>query len=130
MPANLPFDQFSIDLDLQILNTLVPHSVITNGVVTEIGFNHWQLAFPSRFSALSPLLEVRATDTLEKATVGLPVSGKTVTIEAWKPVGAAVDLVTQINVIKTLLTANENDYGCAGHCSCVACECWGSAPTT
>jgi hypothetical protein len=113
LPANLIFDQFAIDLELQVLNTLAAHSVITNGAATLLGGNHWKVAFPGRFSAISPLLEVRASDTLESSTsaVTLPVSGKTVTIEAWKPAGAAADLPTQINTIKGLLTVNDNDYG-------------------
>lgn len=90
LPANLIFDQFTISLEIQIINTMAAHSVITNGTVTNLGLNHWQIDFPARFSALSPLLEVRASDTLTQQadTVLLPVSGKTVSIEAWKPASA------------------------------------------
>ena len=113
LPANLIFDQFSISLEIQITNTMAAHTVITNGAVTGLGLNHWQIAFPHRFSAVSPLLEVRPSDTLiqQSDIVWLPVSGKTVTIEAWKPQSSMVDLGAQINNIKNLLTANENDYG-------------------
>jgi len=92
---------------------MAAHSVITNGTVTTLGTNHWNIAFPARFSAVSPLLEVRPASTLEQLTdtVMLPVSGKIVTIEAWKPAGSAIDLPAQINLIENLLTANENDYG-------------------
>ena len=113
LPANLIFDQYSLDLEVQILNTLAAHSVITNGQVTGLGVNHWQLAFPPHFSALSHLLEVRATDTLEQQTgsVTLPVTGSTVPIEVWQPSGGGVDLGAQITTIGTLLTDNENRYG-------------------
>ncbi len=113
LPANLIFDQFSIKIEIKIINTMVAHTVITNGAVNSLGFNHWQISFPERFTALSPLLEVRTSDTLiqQTDTVLLPVSGKTVTIEAWKPISSMVDLGTQINNIKTLLTDNENNYG-------------------
>jgi hypothetical protein len=117
LPANLIFDQYAIDLELTILNTMAAHSVITNGAVSILGTNHWQIAFPARFSALSPLLEVRAADTLEQQTgsATLPVSGTTVTIEAWKPQGAATSLATEINNIRTHLTDNENGYGAYLH---------------
>ena len=117
LPANLIFDQFSISLEIQITGTMAAHSVITNADVTNLGANHWQLEFPDRFSALSPLLEVRATDTLvqQTDTVLLPVSGITVTIEAFKPTGSAVNLTTQINNIKAHLADNENDYGAYLH---------------
>jgi hypothetical protein len=117
LPANLVFDQYSINLEIQIINTMASHSVITNGVVTSVGPNHWQIGFPERSSAVSPLLEVRASDTLTQQTdtVLLPVSGKTVTIEAWKPTSSMVNLTSQINNIKTLLADNENDYGAYLH---------------
>ena len=117
LPANLIFDQFSISLEIQINNTVAAHSVITNASITNLGPNHWQLEFPARFSAVSPLLEVRSTDTLvqQTDTVLLPVSGITVNIEAWKPTGSVINLTTQINNIKAFLADNENDYGAYIH---------------
>jgi hypothetical protein len=113
LPANLIYDQFAITLEIQIVNTMAAHSVITNALVTVLGTNHWRLEFPSRFTALSPMLEVRASDTLEQqtGTTTLPVSGTSVTLEAWKPVGSAVNLTTQISTLETLLADNENEYG-------------------
>lgn len=113
LPSNLIFDQFAITLEIQIVNTVVAHSVITNGIVTSLGANHWRIEFPLRFTGLSPLLEIRASDTLELQTDStvLPVSGKTVTLEAWKPAGSSVGLAAQLNTLKTLLADNENDYG-------------------
>ena len=113
LPANLIYDQFALTLEIQIVNTLVAHSVITNGTVTSLGANHWRIEFPPRFTALSPMLEVRASDTLEMQTdtTVLPVSGKTVTLEAWRPAGSSVALTSQLNNLKILLADNENDYG-------------------
>lgn len=113
LPANLLFDQYTIELEIRITGTMAGHSVITNGSVTTLGTNHWKIGFPSHFSALSPLLEIRAADTLiqQNGTALLPVSGKTVTIECWKPVSSAIDLTSQINIIRNLLTTYENAYG-------------------
>jgi hypothetical protein len=113
VPANLIFDQFPLTLDLQVVGTAIPHTPITNGAVTATGLNHWSVAFPSRFTALSPLLELRATDTLSSMTdtVTLPVSGTVVAIEAWKLAGSAVDLGAQIANLKTWLAANEQSSG-------------------
>jgi hypothetical protein len=109
VPANLIFDQFPLTLDLRVVGTAIPHTPITNGAVTAIGLNHWSVAFPARFSALSPLLELRATDTLSSTTdtVTLPVSGATVAIEAWKLASGQVDLGAPIANLKTWLAANE-----------------------
>jgi hypothetical protein len=113
LPANLIFDQFSISLEVQLVNTLAAHSVLTNGVATALGANHWRIEFPERFTALSVMLEVRASDTLSLQTgsVVLPVSGRNVSIEAWKLASSGVNLATEINEIASLLSANESDYG-------------------
>jgi hypothetical protein len=113
IPANLIFDQFEMVFELQVLNTPVAHTVITNGALTSLGTNHWSVAFPARFTALSTLLELRATDTLISLTdtLNLPISGTVVTIEAWKLASGTVNLATQINNLKTWLAANENNVG-------------------
>jgi hypothetical protein len=112
IPANLIFDQFDADVELQILNTPISHTVITNGTVTPLGPNHWSVHFPSRFTALSPLLEVRATDTLASMsdTAPLPATGP-VKVEAWKLAASAVDLGAQIANLKTWLAADESAVG-------------------
>ena len=117
LPANLPFDQFAINLEIELTNTLAAHEVITNGAVTVLGTNHWQINFPAHFTALSPLLEVRAADTLlhQSGNVVLPVSGLNVGIDAWAPSGSSVNLGTQINTLASLLSDNESDYGGYAH---------------
>jgi hypothetical protein len=113
VPANLIFDQFDLTLELRIVNTPVAHSVISNGTATTIGTNHWSVVFPARSTALSPLVEVRATDTLASQTgsVTLPVSGQTVTIEAWKLATSSVDLAARVADIAAWLSANETSTG-------------------
>jgi len=114
VPANLIYDQFQLTLEIGVQNTGIAHAVITNGAVTSLGANHWSISFPVRFSALSPLLDIRASDTvtLWTDTVTLPVSGNVVTIEGWKlNTDTATDLVNSVNSIKSYLTANENDVG-------------------
>jgi hypothetical protein len=117
LPANLTFDQFSLALDVSVTNTGVDHSVITNATVTALGTNHWQLQWPATITTLSPLLEIRATDTLEHASdvAALPVSGTNVTINAWKLTGGAANLATQLTNIAGFLTDNENDVGAYVH---------------
>jgi len=117
IPANLIFDQFALTLELQIVGTAIAHTVISNGTVTSMGTNPWSVAFPNGFTALSPLLELRATDALSSATgtVVLPVSAQTVNIEVWKPVGSAESLATQIANLQTWLAGNETAIGPYAH---------------
>lgn len=113
LPANLPFDQYTIDLTIQITGTVVAHQVISNAAIGVLGANHWQLSFPGRFSCLSPMLEVRAGDALETAVTNtvLPVSGTNVVIECWKPAGSAVNLASQGTAIAALLADYEQRIG-------------------
>lgn len=113
VPANLIYDQFELSLELQVLNTPISHTVITNGQVTNLGMNHWKASFPERCTAFSPLVELRATDTLAciTGTTTLPISGQTVSIEAWKLGSNTVDLGTQLNHLKGWLADNENSTG-------------------
>ena len=117
IPANLIFDQFELILELRILNTPIVHTPITNGTVTSLGFNYWIVSFPSRYTALSPLLELRASDTLESmtGTVVLPISGTLVTIEAWKLATDTVNLADQIAHLQAWLPANESSLGTYMH---------------
>ena len=41
LPGNLLFDQFATVLDIEIVGTAIAHTVITNGTVATLAFNHW-----------------------------------------------------------------------------------------
>ena len=113
VPANLIFDQFELSLQLQLTGTAVAHTPISNGSVTDLGVNHWRIDFPPRYSALSPLLELRASDSLQSHTFNtvLPVSGTNVAISTWKLSSNAANLANQANAIAGFLADNENSSG-------------------
>lgn len=113
VPANLVFDQFTLGLEIEIVNAGVGHTLITNGSTTTLGTHHWRATFPARTTALSPLVEVRPSDSVASSsgTVTLPVSGKTVAIDVWKLASSNVNLATQIANIAAYLTANESSTG-------------------
>jgi hypothetical protein len=81
--------------------------------MTVLGSNHWQVSFPEHSTAFSPLVELRATDTLASmtGTTTLPVSGRTVSIDAWKLSSNPIDLGMQVNHLKNWIAANENSTG-------------------
>lgn len=117
VPANLVFDQFEWTLDLQLTGTSVPHTPITNGTVTPLAANHWRIGFPARHTALSPLLELRATDTLASATHNevLPVSGQAVAVTAWKLTSSTIDIAAHAVMLGGFLAANETSSGRYAH---------------
>lgn len=117
VPANLIFDQYDIDLNLVLENTGIAHEMISNGLVIVNGANDWQVQWPDSSTALSTLLEIRAQDSVshQSDSVLLPVSSSNVTVDAWKLNSNSANLSTQINLIKTFLTDNENDVGAYRH---------------
>ena len=114
VPANLIWDQYAVNLELHVTGTAVAHRVITNGTITTLATNHWRVAFPDRVTALSTLVEVRAGDTLSSSstTVTLPVSGRLITIEAFKLASnITLNLATVLANLSTWLVENENHAG-------------------
>ncbi|WP_394834932.1 hypothetical protein LVJ94_51380 [Pendulispora rubella] len=65
-PANLIYDKFAFNLDIDLQNVDKVHVPVTNGTVTKPGDTHWQIAFPERFTALSPMLKFVPEDTLDR----------------------------------------------------------------
>jgi hypothetical protein len=57
--------------------------------------------------------EIHPADALEagRGTVVLPVSRRTVAVEAWKRADGPEDLPARIAQVKALLSANELEYG-------------------
>jgi hypothetical protein len=113
IPANLVFDQFELSLTLRITGTAIAHQPITNGTVTVLGANHWRVDFPARFTAFSPMLELRAADRVTSATHHqvLPVSGANVAVTAWKPSTGTADLAALAATIGGFLADNETSSG-------------------
>ena len=107
LPANLIFDQFVLTLDIAVTNTALEHAVISNANVSSLGPNHWQLDWPASITAVSPMLEIRATDTLEHQSgdVVLPQSGATVTVDVWKLTSGSANLATELVNIQTFLAS-------------------------
>ncbi|MBM2617032.1 hypothetical protein JIG36_15855 [Actinoplanes sp. LDG1-06] len=114
LPANLLWDQYAIDLELVVTGTSIAHRPITNGTVTTLGPNHWRVAFPQRFTAFSPMLEIRAVDTLASVTgtVHMPVSSAPLTVEVVKlAANTTFDLAAELARLSTWLPANEQAIG-------------------
>jgi hypothetical protein len=117
VPANLIWDQFAITFDIEVVGTAVAHTLITNGTLTVLAINHWRAAFPASSTAMSTLLELRATDALsQSSTVAVLPSGTSLTLEASKlATNAAVSLGTQLASLSGWLIDNESTMGPYSH---------------
>jgi hypothetical protein len=86
LPANLIWDAHATDLDVRVDNSAVAHALFTNGDATSPAANRWQVAFPARFVAFSPMLVILPADEVvtRHATVTLPGSPTAVGIDLFK----------------------------------------------
>lgn len=77
LPAYLMYDQFRLTVEVEVLGTATPHTLISNGAIEAIGARHWQVRFPDHFTSLSPMLVVVPTGQIEQSveTVELPEGG-------------------------------------------------------
>ncbi|MEV0343883.1 hypothetical protein AB0H49_33220 [Nocardia sp. NPDC050713] len=112
-PSNLPFDRFPFRLGLWITGTTLAHSLITNGDAAVTGANSWSIRFPPFFTSMSPLVEIRPEDTVQRksATVVLPVSGRPVAVEVWKPLSGPENPASLIPRISQFLAGGERSHG-------------------
>ncbi len=112
-PANLIYDRFSWRLDVRIRHCLTPHALITNGEVEELERNHWRVRYPASFTSLSPMLQLHPLDAVESSTSQfvLPVSGRTIRLEAWKFRTNPLDLDGQLKNIAQWMARNESTIG-------------------
>lgn len=113
VPANLVYDQFALRLEIEVTNTGVAHTLVTNGTVTTLGVNHWRADFPPTTTAFSTLVELHATDRLASTSLGtvLPGSGQSVTVDAWKQTTSTIDLAAAAADIAGWLGENDSQIG-------------------
>ena len=78
VPAPLIHDRFALCLDVRIEGTDRSHTLIANtgGVDAEAGGRAWSLVYPAHFTALSPMLVLAPTDTIEIRRSAVAFSGR------------------------------------------------------
>ena len=64
LPANLLWDHYPVSLDIELVGSSVPHTLITNGNRTDIDSNHWSINFPSSWNASCHMLVIEPSSNL------------------------------------------------------------------
>jgi hypothetical protein len=78
VPAPLIHDRFALYVNLEIAGTERPHTLLANtaGVDGESGGRRWSVCYPAHYAALSPMLVVAPTDTIEVRRSALALPGR------------------------------------------------------
>ncbi len=113
LPSNLLFDEFSVDLEVQITGSGFNHVLLTNGNKSDLGTNHWQIAFPATFCSSSPLMLVESSDRVELFTGYISLSsGNVITLELMKYASdTSLNLADVANTLSSYLVDFDNSIG-------------------
>ncbi|HET6964777.1 MAG TPA: hypothetical protein VFH58_08380 [Acidimicrobiales bacterium] len=78
VPAPLVHDRFALHLDVTVEGTERPHTMIANtaGVDAEAGHRAWSVLYPAHFTALSPMLVLAPSDSLEVRRSAINLAGR------------------------------------------------------
>lgn len=117
IPANLIFDEFDLSVAIDLQQTNIPHTVVSNGYITQAGFNSWRVDF-SGINACSPLLEIHAEDRIERRTRTIRVakSNRPITLHLWKEANDEVNSFDRgMNILESCLQDYSERLGSYGH---------------
>lgn len=111
LPSNLLFDQFGVTLTI-VLADAPPHTLISNGAVTQNAQNDWTVVFPNHFASCSHFLMIEADNRVTLQTGSVALSGGPVSIELMKLTSdTALDLVTSEASLAAFLTDFDASVG-------------------
>ena len=93
-PSNLIYDQFRINIDIQISNTNVSHTLFSNSQVVIRSPNHWKIECLDTFSSLSPMLVIAGLDRIGyySDTIYLPDYPSKLRLDVFKLTNPELDL--------------------------------------
>lgn len=69
LPVSLCQDRFPLTLEVAVVGTVEPHSVVSNAEVTSIDDRRWRLVWPARHTSLSSMFVLAPTRDLRSASV-------------------------------------------------------------
>ena len=58
MPSSFQYDQYTLSLSLQVLNSNIEHMLVANGDVNKVSSNHWSVSFPEFYNCTMHWLHV------------------------------------------------------------------------
>ncbi|MCP4580678.1 MAG: M1 family metallopeptidase [candidate division Zixibacteria bacterium] len=113
LPSNLLFDEFPVDLEVRITGSAYDHVLMTNGNKSDLGTNHWRIAFPATFCSSSHLLLIESADKVELLTDNISLSGgNVVTLELMKFVNdTSINLADKAITLGSYLIDFDNNIG-------------------
>jgi hypothetical protein len=78
IPAPLVHDRFTLNIDIRLNGTDRPHTLVANtaGIDSAPGGRKWSLCYPAHFTALSPMLVIAPSDTIDIRRTAFSLPGR------------------------------------------------------
>lgn len=108
LPANLEYDQYKIDFEVEIIGADTEHKILANGEVKKLAKNHFSISFPSYFTASSLYYHLIPENSFnEKSFSFKSVDGREIPVTVY----SSNSLSSYLKKTKSVLAELEADYG-------------------
>lgn len=115
LPSNLEFDTYFVSMRVRVIGTTIEHVLLTNGVVTPINENEWQIRYPEFYNTASLFFHLGPRDEFQiSQTEFKSVSGKVLPVIVYSK-SESVDLDSFATRSHATLQELERDYGSFPH---------------
>ena len=117
-PTNYEYDQYQQTVNVEVVGTDRAHELFVNGVVTDLGFNRWQVQYPGYFTSSSFYFHMAAKGrfAVERSTY----EGINGVIPLTVYSGSQSNVTRGMTNLKRYLSELEGTYGSFAHASFTA----------
>ncbi len=124
LPTNLEFDQYQMDMKVEVMGADVAHSLKANGTVSKIAENNFEVSFPEFYSASSVYFHLFREDNFASNIQFYyqSIDGRLIPVDIY----TIYDAHQFASAAKAILAELENDYGPFPHNQVVI---YGNAPS-
>jgi hypothetical protein len=108
LPANLEYDQYKIDFEVEIIGAGLEHKILANGEVKQLAKNHFSISFPKYFTASSVYYHLIPENSFNEESFNFKsVDGREIPVTIY----SSNSLSAYVKKTKSVLTELEGDYG-------------------
>jgi hypothetical protein len=131
LPAGLCQDRFRLRLEVEVVGSEAPHTLVSNGTEVPLGRDHWRIDYPGRFTSLSPMLVMAPASEITTRHRQVDLAGRTTPVTlltvAHGDAVASADLAGCEADVAAWLTYNAERYGHWVHGPQYTAVVWGAS---
>ena len=108
LPTNMEYDQYKNTFEVKIINTTKEHKIYANGLIREIGFNHFEVTFPEYYTSSSIYFHLVEKEAYPETNFNYSsIDGRIIPITIYSDSNLQAFKDDTIRIMAEL----ENDYG-------------------